>query len=251
MAKETTYRVVSQSKFTGFLKKFASVDTTLLVEIADGEIKAKSHTPDRAVVKFSKMGLNEAFDLVDGVDEPLVFGLFNIEKFASSFKHFGNDNFDLVITHDTSDGKNIGTVLTLRSPKLTIRFDCASYRLFTHITDELFLTGIAGVNGDLQSQFDLDKTTFSSISSICGIDSDHKLITFKAKGRAIKASGKSFDMEVVESDKDLKSAEISFYKTHFNFVDREDSDVKIAAEKIVFSSSESDTICVIGKTDED
>ena len=251
MAKETTYRVVSPSKFTAFLKKFSSIDPTLLVEIADGEIKAKTHTSDRAVVKFSKMGLNEAFDFIDGVEESIAFGLFNVEKFAGSFKHFGSDNFDLIVTHDSVDNINVGTVITLKSAKLTIRFDCASYRLFTHITDETFVDRIAGVNGDLRSEFDLDKNTFSSISSICGVDTDHKLITFKAENNSIIAKGKSFDMEILESTDTLDSAEISFYKDHFNFVDKENSNVKIAEEKVVFSSSETDTITVIGKTDDE
>jgi hypothetical protein len=251
MAKETIYRVVSPSRFTSFLKKFSSIDGSLLVEISGGDIKAKTHTPDKAVVKFSKMGLNEAFDFIDGVDESLVFGIFNIEKLANSFRHFGTDQFDLIISHDTVDSKNIGTALTLKSDKLTITFDCASYRLFTHISDELFLDRIAGVNGDLQSEFRLDKGKFSSISSICTVDQDHKLLTFKAENNTIIAKGKAFDMNVLETTETLNPAEISFYKSHFNFVDKEDSDVKIAAEKVVFSSEETDTVTVIGRTDDE
>lgn len=251
MAKETIYRVVSPSRFTSFLKRFSSIEGSLLVEIADGDIKAKTHTPDKAVVKYSKMGINEAFDFLDGVNEPLVFGIFNIDKLAGSFKHFGNDQFDLIITHDTVDSKNIGTSLTLKSEKLKISFDCASYRLFTHISDDLFLDKIAGVNGDLQSEFKLDKTTFSSISSICTIDQDHKLLTFKAENNTIIAKGKAFDMNVLDTAETVNPAEISFYKSHFNFVDKENSDVKIATEKVVFSSEESDTVTVIGRTDDE
>jgi hypothetical protein len=250
MAKETTYKVVSPGNFTTFLKRFSSIDPTLLVEIADDEIKAKTHTPDKSVVKYSKMGLNEAFDFVDGVNEPIVFGLFNIEKFANAFRHFESTGFDLIITHDKANDLNIGTMLTLKSSKLTIKFDCASYRLFTHITDDLFLTGIAGVNGDLQTEFDMDRLTFGSIASICGVDTEHKYITFKTESNKIKAKGKSFDMEILETEDEQAPAEICVYKTHFGFVDKEDSNVKIAQEKVVFASSDTDTVTVIGKTDE-
>jgi len=112
------------------------------------------------------------------------------------------------------------------------------------------LTGIAGVNGDLQTQFNLDKNTFSSIASICGVDADHKLITLKSENKTISAKGKSFDMNILEDDS-IENSEISFYKSHFGFVDKEDSNVKIADEKVVFSSAESDTITVIGKTDDE
>ena len=58
-------------------------------------------------------------------------------------------------------------------------------------------------------------------------------------------------MNVIESTEDLNPTEISFYKSHFGYVDKEDTNVKIAIEKVVFSSSESETITVIGKTDDE
>ena len=58
-------------------------------------------------------------------------------------------------------------------------------------------------------------------------------------------------MEILESSETLGDSEISFYKSHFNLIDKENSNVKIADEKVIFTSSESNTVCVIGKTDEE
>ncbi len=243
------YRVMSPTKFTNFLRKFSSIESTLLVEIENGNLKAKTHTPDRSVVKSSSIALDEVLEFVDG-DENLnvVFGLYNIEKFASSFKHFGSDNFDLIIEYDNLDKTNVGTQLILKTKKLNVRFECASYRIFTHISDDM-MERIAG-DATEGISFDLDKNAQAQLSSLSGIDSDHKLLTFKTEDNFIRAIGKSFDLELVESHEKLESTTTTIYKQHFNVLDREDSNVVISDDKIVFRSVETNTIMVVGKTEE-
>jgi hypothetical protein len=247
---KNTYRVISPAKFTNFLRKFSSIESTLLVEIENENLKAKTHTPDRSVVKSSSISLEEVLEFVDGNENiNVVFGLYNIEKFASSFKHFGSDNFDLIIEYEKLDKTiNVGTQLTLKNQKLNIRFECASYRIFTHISDDM----MEKISGDLSEgiSFDLDKNTQAQISSLSGIDNDHKLLTFKTEDKFIRAMGKSFDLELVESHEKLESTTTTIYKQHFNVLDREDSNAVISDDKIVFRSVETNTIMVVGKTEE-
>lgn len=250
MAKKVNYKVVSPDKLSTFLKRFSGVDSTLLVEISEGEIKAKTHTPDNVVVKFSKMGLNESFDLVSGEDAPIVFGLFNIDKFSGAFKHFGESSFNLIVEYDVLDGINVGTRIILRNSKLSIKFDCASYRLFKHITDDLFFNSISNVTETLMAKFDIDRTTFSKINSVCNVDTDFKLISFANNGNSISASGKSFDMEIKEDAEIKTELDITIYKSHLGFVDKEDTSVCVSDDRIVFSSDESETVTVIGKTED-
>ena len=242
------YRVESPARFTNFLKKFSSIESTLLVEIENGVIKAKTHTPDRAVVKSSSISMSEILTVADGLTPTnVIFGLYNIEKFANAFKHFSNE-FDLIIDYSELEGKNVGTQLTLKSKKLNVRFECASYRIFTHISDEM----MERIAGDVESgvEFELDKNLQSQISSLSGIDNDHKLLTFKTAATTISAIGKSFDLELTESDDTLENSTTTIYKQHFNVLDREDSKVVLSEDKIVFRSSETDTVMVVGKTEE-
>jgi len=249
MERKTIYKVNSPVKFTNFLKRFSGIEQSLLIEIENGEIKAKTHTPDRSVVKFSKMDVEDVFEFLDGVDEPLLFGVFNIDKFANSFKHFGNNQFDMIIKHDKLDDKNVGTEIILKNPKLIIKFDCASYKMFTHISDDLFYNTIASDNGNLKFEFDIDKENFSIISSLLNVDSDYKFVKFKSNKNNVFVKGKSFNMNIYETKNDLGSSEITFYKSHFSYIDKENTNVKVADEKIIFSSIENNTIIVIGKAE--
>ena len=246
---KTTLRDNNIDQFQKFLKRFNLVESTLLLEICSNEIKAKTHTPDRAVVKYSSMDLADIFTHVDGeIDAPLLFGIFNIEKLSNAFKHFSSDaDVDLELTYVDVDGKNVGTKITLRSERLTIDFDCANYRLFTHISDEMFDT-IAEVNGDLKCEFNMVNETFGKISSLSNLDRDQKIMRLRVNASKLYATGKSFNYAILETS--AADCEITFYKQYFNLVDREATAVKIAAEKIVFLSDETKTITVIGKSAE-
>ena len=63
MAEKLTLKVKSPSEFTNFLKRFSAIESTLLLEIDNGQLKAKTHTPERSVVKSSKIDMsNVIFD---------------------------------------------------------------------------------------------------------------------------------------------------------------------------------------------
>ena len=47
-------KLASAAEFTTFLKRFSPISGSLLIEIEDGYLKAKTHTPERSVVKSSK-----------------------------------------------------------------------------------------------------------------------------------------------------------------------------------------------------
>lgn len=249
MANKTTFKVVSPTNFNAFIKRFSSIESTLLIEIEEGEMKAKSFTPERAVVKFSKFGLNEAFDHVDG-EENIYFGIYNVSQFTGAFKHFTGE-FELIIFHEDLDGKRVGTEVILKSldGKLKINLDCASYRLFKHISDDLFLNQIAAVDGNVRAKFDFDKDQYSQIISLSSIETDEKIIGFENSTEGINVKGRAFEMEV--SSGKFDDVSIKVYKNHFNLIDREDSELYIANDKLVCKSKDGNTITVIGETQGD
>lgn len=248
MANKTVFRVVSPEKFSSFIKRFSSIEETLLVEVEEGEMKAKSFTPERAVVKFSKFGLNEAFDHLEG-DENLYFGIYNIAQFINAFKHFGSE-FEMNIIHENLDGKNVATKIIFNSSdgKLKINFDCASYRLFRHISDSLFLDNIAA-SDDKDSVIEFDNDTFGKITSLCSINSNEKIIKFMGSNDGLNVKGESFDMTLEEGS--FNNISLGIYKHHFAIIDKEDSELTIAEDKIICKSKDGNTITVVAETQGD
>lgn len=239
-------QLTSTTEFTNFLKRFSPISGSLLIEIADGQIKAKTHTPERSVVKSSKIDLSQVFNFEVEPSEAVIFGVYSVEKLIKSFSHFeGAPLTFTLVTENTADGI-VGTDIILQNDSLKVNFQCATLRLFTKITDEM-MDRIADTASS-EVNFVLTKELQSRINSLSGIDSDQKLLTLNIKGGQVKASGKSFDLNLLGVDNSAKLG-ISVYKSQFAYLDKEDTMVYMNEDRLIFHSIETETKMIIGKAD--
>ena len=245
---QITLKVKSATELTNFLKRFSPIESTLLLEIENGFLKAKTHTPERSVVKSSKIDMSQLFEM-DGISttkQNVLFGIFSVDKLTEAFKHFTESDVKFTLSYESTTDGLVGTEITLSSQSLTINFQCASLRLFTHITDEMMdrisNTETAPIN------FVLTKEHQKRISSISTIDSDHKLLTVNIKEGNVNVTGRSYDLSLMSIDNvSTEDVSISIYKNQFGFLDREDAIAHLSGDRIVFSSIETETI--IGKAE--
>lgn len=250
MAKQT-YKLCSHGKLTGYMKKFSAVEKSLLFEISDGKIIAKTHTPDKSVVKIGSIMLSDVMDFIPDkkTNEPeknVKIGLFAVDNFVASFKHFGESEVKLEIDDSIVGADNIATEMKAVSKTLKISFPCASTSMFRYI-DATLASKIMDTTTALFS-FRVDKDTLTKISALAGLDNDNEILSIESKGGEINFKGKSFELNIpgVTSENDGK---ISFYKSHFGFVDKEDSEIFITDSKVIFKSLETDTNIIIGKVE--
>ena len=239
-------QLTSTEEFTGFLKKFSAISSSLLLEIENDFLKAKTHTPERSVVKSSKIEMSRLFQGADSM-EPVKIGLYSVERMMKAFSHFGNGaiNFDLH-QEETADG-NVGTDIDLKNETLNINFQCASLRLFTHITDEMMDRIADSSVSDIS--FVLSKEMQAKINIMSSIDIDQKLLTIKVKGGNVTALGKSFSLSLLSIDNASTDVSISVYKNQFAYLDREDMMVYVTEDRLIFHSIESDTKMIVGKAE--
>lgn len=249
MAEKLTLKLKSASEFTNFLKRFSSIESTLLMEIEDGQLKAKTHTPERSVVKSSKIEMSNIFEMEAGDTIPtILFGVFSVDKLTDAFKHFTDTDVSFEIAYESTTDGNVGTEITLSSQSLKINFQCASLRLFTHITDEM-MDRISNTN-EAAINFVLTKEHQKRISSITTLDSDHKLLTLNVLGGNVKVTGRSYDLSLMAFENPFaEDLSISIYKNQFGFLDREDTMAYLSGDRIVFSSIETETRTIIGKAE--
>lgn len=246
--KQLQLRLASTNEFTNFLKRFSSISGSLLIEMEGGYLKAKTHTPERSVVKSSKIELSRVFESDTDLSDidPIIFGVYSLDKLIKSFAHFEGSAVNFVLHLEKTTDGIVGTDIVLQNDSLKINFQCATLRLFTHITDEMM--DRIGDTASAEVNFVLTKELQSRVNSLSGIDSDQKLLSFALKGGQVSATGKSFDLNLlaVESTADLN---ISVYKSQFAYIDREDSMVYMNEDRLIFHSIESETRMIIGKAD--
>ena len=244
MAKQT-YKVHSHAKLAAFMKKFSSIEKSLLFEIDGARIVAKTHTPDKSVVKIGSALLTDIMDPLTETENVKV-GLFVVDNFVSSFKHFGDAETKVEINAEKVGDDTVATEMKALSKNLKISFPCASMSLFRYI-DASLAQKISDTSSSIFS-FRIDKDTLTKIGSLATLDSDSDVLGIVSENGNITFKGKTFQysLEGVTSEND---GEISFFKSHLGFIDKEDSEIFITETKTIVKSLESDTVTVIGKVE--
>ena len=141
---------------------------------------------------------------------------------------------------------NVATEMKAVSKTLKISFPCASTSMFRYI-DSTLASKIMNT-AEAQFSFRVDKDTLTKISALSGLDSDNEVISIVSKDGEIHFKGKSFELNIPGVTADNEGT-ISFYKSHFGFVDKEDSEIFVTDSKIIFKSLETDTNIVVGKVE--
>lgn len=236
----------STEELSNFLRRFAPISSSLLVEVEDGQLKAKTHTPERSVVKSSKIEMSNVFDMEDSSDDSVKFGLYSVDRMMKSFSHFGSGAVEFELHQESTSEGNVGTDINLKNESLDINFQCASLRLFTHISDEM-MDKIAD-SSSAEVSFVLTKEMQAKINSLAGIDADQKLLTIGVKKGNVVVSGKSFNLNLMNIDT-TTDVSISVYKNQFAYLDKEDTMVYVTEDRLIFHSIESDTKMIIGKAE--
>ena len=247
--KQMVLQMSDAAEFVNFLKRFSSISGSLLIEMADGYLKAKTHTPERSVVKSSKIEISRVFNIDPEATEMsnIIFGVYSVDKLIKSFSHFEGYALDFIIQMENTSEGIVGTDIILRNESLKINFQCASLRLFTHITDEM-MDRIADT-GTSEVNFVLTKELQGRINSLTGIDSDQKLLTISVKDGQVKANGKSYDLSLLSVGNATADVNVSVYKSQFAYIDKEDTMVYMNQDRLIFHSIETDTKMIIGKAD--
>jgi hypothetical protein len=227
------------------MKKFSSIEKSLLFEIEGEKVIAKTHTPDKSVVKIGSILISDIMDPVSPI-ENVKIGLFAVDNFVSSFKHFGEVETKIEINGEKVGNDSVATEMKATSKNLKISFPCASMSLFRYIDSNL-AERISDVSTTVFS-FRIDKDTLSKISSLASLDNENDILTISAEGGNVSFKGKTFQYSLegvtVEND-----GIISFFKSHLGFIDREDSEIFVTEGKTIIKSLESDTVIVIGKVE--
>lgn len=238
-----TFKLHSNGNFSAYLKRFSSIEKSLLLEVANGKFIAKTHTPDKAVVKISSTELTEIFDSVDDA-KSVKIGMFAVDNFVQTFKHLGDNEVKFEVDSEDIAGEQVAVDIRIFNKSLKFKFPGASPSMFKYIAADL-AKKISDTSAATFS-FRIDKDTLGKISSLCSIDSDNDTLTIRSKAGSVFIAGKSFEQELSGITVDADST-ISFYKTHYAFVDKEDSEIFVMDDKVIFKSLESDTVIVIGR----
>lgn len=247
-ATEAKFKIKSPANFISFLKRFKDIDKEkgLLLEVHSDCIKAKAHTEDRSVVKYSKMPL---VDVLEG-DLPvdlIKVGIHDLKRVLDVFGNFGDsDEIFLSIKYENVSGEHIATELLFKGPSLKIKILTADTTVYTFISDEMFKKLIDSVNGEKLLEFPFPKAAFAKVTTLCKLDEAKDFLTLRTEDSDMVMAGKSFAYTVCDVAS-TDSVEFTFYNEHFKLIEQEISSIVIGHSRMLISSQESSTIILVGR----
>jgi hypothetical protein len=248
MPNQIEFTSTNVKPFSQWLKKFALIDPTLLLELDEVKQRfvAKSHNKEKSVVKCSEISFADAgFVTKKQKDAKRVkIGVFHISRLMKIMDQFAGGEFTFTVNYDelTGDTKDFAAIsLKFSNEKLKMTVECTSLNIFKYIADELFKNNIARV--DSVCTFSLSKDTIETIGSLSVLDNDDEYITFQNVDGKVYVKGKSFELNVADGGKE--EIELIVSKEQFEKLDVEDYSVLIGEDKLVFNSTDSETTSVM------
>jgi len=256
MAKTIEFTAKNVKQFSSWLKKFASLEKSLLIEVDEKNkcFIAKSYNEVKSVVKYSKISFIDAgFILKKESKDPefIKVGLYDISRLMKSLDHFSTGEFSFSVQYEeVIDGKEkdlAASALLIKGSQLKIKIDCSSLKVFKYLSDDIFLNRIAKT--DVITNFDLSINTTNEINSLCDLDKEYDYLEFIVRDKKVFIKGKAFQLDVAPTT--AEKALISIYKTQFNKIDLENYVIDFGEDKLVFRSKDSDTITVTSMVEKD
>ena len=247
-SKKIEFASSNTKAFAEWLKRFATIDNTLLLEINETsqEFVAKSYNEERSVVKRSQIKFEDAGFTYKTAKDPktVKVGIYNISRIIKIMDQFNSAEFAMVFNCEelTAESTFAGTTITFSNKSLKMSIDCTSISIFKHISDDTFTNVIATATPIVE--FPLHKENIIKINSLCGLDNDYKYMSFKTQNNSIYASGKSFDF-LLEENKVAQPYTLDVFKDQFQNVDIENYEIVLGDDRMKFKSSDSNTVTVI------
>jgi hypothetical protein len=252
-------RITSTTNLINFLKRLKNVDRSVLLELTSDSMFCKVHTPDKSVMKFSSLTFGEVFEgeiewksiLKKGTtDERVKIGIIEVGKVIDCFKHFRpEEDVFLEIETDVLEGSCVATQIKLISNSLYINLRCADLSLLSYVEDNIL--DMVHSKEDTVAQFKIYQSDFSSIISLCGLESNsEELLNFVVTSKEVRAKGESFNYKISIAKEEIRVSEDSvnspIYKSQISYMEAETCDCYLHENRLVLFSQQSNTSIAIG-----
>jgi hypothetical protein len=251
MAKTIEFTVKTPGTFTSYLKKFISIDKSVLFELdlENSRFITKSPNEERSIVKYSVLTFDEAgFDIKTKEKIRIKIGIYNISRLIKIIDQFGGEfkmaiKYDEILSNSQTDYAAIAIILSKEDLKFSN--ECTSLNIFKYISDDLYENTIRKI--DEIVSFEFNKDIIEKVRTFCELDKDYKLLEFITKNDNLYIKGKSFEFLIIKSSNN--SIKIPFYKDQFEKVDLENYKLTVGTDRMLFTSLDTTSEILISKVE--
>lgn len=247
-------RITSIPNLITFLKRLKAVDKSVILELDKNSLFSKVHTPDKAVMKYSRVSLSDVLegdiDWKKVNDEKVKIGIIDVTRMMEAFKHFRpEEDVYIELKIEELDLQSIATEIKLSSPSLNIKIRCADLSLLSYVEDKIL--DVVHSKEDYLVNFKIYQSDFTTIVSLCGLENNsEEILSFDIDSKTVYAKGDSFKykLNLGPSEININDEKVSsnMYKNQLSYMEAETCQVYVHSNRIVLSSEQSSTSIAIG-----
>lgn len=219
-----------------FISKLLPIDKFIFMKVGQESVTSSVYLPEKDAVKLVSVPNQLIFDSLD-VDEGIKIGFFNGTKIIEALNHFG-DEVNATIKYEEIDGELMALDFVIFDKSLKISLACTDPSLsFMEMTKE-----------SLSKVFNADTKEFSfeiltedtdRFKSLFNLEKDEELFEISAD-EGVHFKGKTFDNTLDCEFEGLGS--VNLYKKYLNLLDKENYQVLVCSNKVIFKSSDTNTL---------
>ena len=244
-------RITSIQNLIIFLKRLKNVERNVILEITENQLFSKVHTPDKTVMKYSRLDFSDVFEgAIDWKGKSKVkIGLIDVGRVIDAFKHFRpEEEVFLELTLQEEDGEYVASEMRLISKSLKIKLKCADLGLLSYVSDEIL--EVIHSKEDSLGVFKIYQSDFNTLLSLCGMESNpEEILNFDITENDVHSYGDSFRYKLNIGPEEIKiqgDQTTCIYKNYLGYMEQETCQVYIHDNRIVLSSETSATSIAIG-----
>jgi len=166
---------------------------------------------------------------------------FEGSKVIDAIKHFESDAIKGELEFIEQEGELIASSLRMYNDELEITLACSEPSLGFKDLTEAQQQAIFAVD-NTKFSFNIDTHTINKVKNLFGLDSE-ETFSVKANGTGVSVNGKSFN--AVINPESNGQGDVTVYKKYLNLLDREEQTVHVTDSKLVFQSTESNTLLTV------
>lgn len=231
---------INKENLNTFIKKLLSIDSFIFMTANDKILTSSVYFPEHDAVKVASCPIDEIFDGKFTDDVKISF--FDGKKVINALSHFDGD-IEGKLSCDTYEDTMRATNFLVKDKRLKIDIPCTDFSLsFMEMTEEQI--NLAFNAEDALFKFELMADTIGQIKSLFSLDSDVDTVTIYKGKKGVGVKGKNYENLFIEDDSE-ETGSVKIYKKYFDILDKENYEVFVCENKIVFNSTTTDThLCI-------
>lgn len=234
---------IDQHAFINFVNKLKLIDSFIYFKIKDNNVISTVYLPQRDAVKHHSVPFGSIFQTqeVPSLDKELKIAFFDAGRIVDAFKQFEADAIRCEIEFIENEQDLVASAFRIYNDELEITLSCSEPSLgFKDLTSDQ----VDAIFSKEQSafQFPIDNHSINRLKSLFNLEKD-ETFDIKSNGNGVEVKGKTFNVVISQSADGDGNA--TLYKKYLSLLDKEEYNVHVSPNKVVFDSTESDTLLTI------